>query len=226
MKARWKSPLGQFVLTLGVASLISIGLYAYGAILTNSLYFGFFIWNLFLAWLPLVFALRLQRVLTTKAWSSWEGLLTSFLWLIFLPNSFYMVSDYIHLKGIAREDLLYMVVMFTAFIFTCIMLGFASLYIVHQQLKRRLGEPAANAWVSATILLCSIAIYLGRDLRWNSWDILVNPGGLLFDVSERLLHISEYPRMVLTIASFFILISTMYYVLVKSAQLARSLPDD
>lgn len=224
MKAQLQTPLGQFVLALGVASLVSTGLYLYGAVLTNSLYFGFFIWNLFLAWLPLVFALYLRKVLKTKLWSSWEGLFASFLWLIFLPNSFYMVSDYIHLSRIDADNLLYMTVMFTAFIFTCIILGFASLYIVHRELKRRLKEPSASMWVGVTILLCSIAIYLGRDLRWNSWDILINPGGLLFDVSERLLHISEYPRMLITIGSFAVLIGTIYYVLLKGVQLARSLP--
>jgi uncharacterized membrane protein len=74
--------------------------------------------------------------------------------------------------------------------------------------------PAASAWrfVWLVLLLCSLAIYIGRDLRWNSWDILASPAGLLFDLSERLLKVDEYGAMVGTIMMFFGLLGGMYYV--------------
>jgi uncharacterized membrane protein len=196
-------------------------LFVYGAWRNHSLAFDYLVWNLFLAWLPLVFAIRLVALLRRKLWSSWEGLATSLLWLVFLPNSFYMISDFIHLQELPRVDVLYDAVMFTAFIYTGVALGFSSLYLVHLQLRRRLSARAAAGWVAVTLFICSSAVYMGRDLRWNSWDILTNPGGLLFDVSDRLQHPAAYPQMLVTIITFFVLLATIYNLLWRGTRLIR-----
>lgn len=219
-----RSPRGQFVIALLVSSLVSVGLFFYGAWRNQSITYDYLCWNLFLAWLPLIFAVRLARVLQRKLWSSWEALLTSILWLVFLPNSFYMISDFIHLKGVPSVDLMFDAVMFTSFVCTGVVLGFSSLYLVHLQLRRRFSDRAAGAWIGLVLLLCSIAVYLGRDLRWNSWDILVNPGGLLFDISDRLQHPAAYPQMLVSIAAFFVLLATIYNLLWSASKLLRRLP--
>ena len=146
------------------------------------------------------------------------------LWLAFLPNSFYMISDFIHLQDVQRVDVLYDAVMFTAFIYTGVILGFSSLYLIHLQLRRRLSAISASVWIGATLLMCGVGIYLGRDLRWNSWDILTNPGGLLFDISDRLLHPEAYPQMLITVLSFFVLLSAMYGLLWRGARLLSRNP--
>lgn len=215
----------RYLLALVASSLVSLALFGFGAWRNHSLDFNYLVWNLFLAWLPLVFALRLVMVLRDKAWTSWEGLATSVLWLVFLPNSFYMISDFIHLQDVRRVDILYDTLMFTAFIYTGVVLGFSSLYLIHHQLKKRLSERSAAGLIAATLLLCSSAIYLGRDLRWNSWDILTNPGGLLFDVSDRLLHPTSYPHMLLSIVTFFILLSMIYSLLWQGARLVSELAE-
>lgn len=76
-------------------------------------------------------------------------------------------------------------------------------------------------WMALTLLICSFAIYVGRDLRWNSWDILTNPGGLLFDVSDRLLHPAAYPQMLVTVIAFFALLASMYSLVWAGAALLR-----
>jgi uncharacterized membrane protein len=201
------------VVALAAASAVSLGLFAYGAWRNHSLTFNYLVWNLFLAWLPLLFSLRLIQVLAQKHWSSWEGIGWSLLWLIFLPNSFYMISDFIHLQDVRRVDVLYDAIMFTAFIYTGVILGFSSLYLIHRQLKKRLNARSAAGWIGVTLFVCSAAVYVGRDLRWNSWDILINPGGVLFDISDRLIHFSVYPQMLITIISFFVLLASMYLML-------------
>jgi len=219
------SARSRYLLALGTSSLVSIGLFSFGAWRNHSFDFNYLIWNLFLAWLPLVFAVRLVIVLRRKAWTSWEGLSLSFVWLVLLPNSFYMISDFIHLRDVERVDILYDTLMFTAFIYTGVVLGFSSLYLIHHQLQRRASRQVTVGLIAATLLACSSAIYLGRDLRWNSWDILTNPGGLLFDVSDRLLHPTSYPHMLLSIVTFFILLCAMYGLLWQGARLVRQLPD-
>lgn len=212
----------QFVATLLLSSLVSIGLFLYGAHRNHSWEFAYFIWNLFLAWLPLVFAIWLVAILRRKLWSSWEAMGVSVLWLLFLPNSFYMVSDFIHLDEVRRVDIVYDAVMFTSFIFVAVFMGLTSLYLVHQEFRKRFTRLGSTAWLTAIFILCSFAIYLGRDLRWNSWDVLTNPGGLLFDVSDRLMHPSAYPQMFLTVGSFFVLLSSMYTLAWKTVQLIRA----
>ena len=145
----------------------------------------------------------------------------SVLWLVFLLNSFYMISDFIHLQDVRRVDLIYDTIMMTSFIYTGVTLGFSSLYLIHLQLRRRFSRWAAAWWVAFTLLLSSAAVYVGRDLRWNSWDILTNPGGVLFDISDRVLHPVSYPQMLVTIISFFVLLMSMYGLLWRGARLLR-----
>ena len=133
----------KFVLALAASTFVSIGFFAYGAYRNHSLAFDYLIWNLFLAWVPLLLAVWLTNILRTQLWSSWKAIAVSFLWLIFLPNSFYMISDFIHLQEIPRIDILYDALMLTSFIYTGVLLGFVSLYMVHQHLRRRFSHRLA-----------------------------------------------------------------------------------
>lgn len=198
------------MLALCLATAVSVGLLLGGAIVESGVVPAYLLWNLFLAWVPFGLALWLQYVLRRRRWSSWLGLLLTAAWLAFLPNSFYMVSDFIHLPEVAQEQLLYTVVLFTSFIYTAVLLGISSVYIVHAELRQRLSGWRAAACIGVTLLLCSVAMYVGRDLRWNTWDVLFDPAGVLFDVSSRLLHPAQYGAMLAVIAPFFVLIASMY----------------
>ncbi|MBC7582111.1 DUF1361 domain-containing protein [Aeromicrobium sp.] len=219
------NPTTQFVLMLLVATGASLVLLAADSLHNHSFYFSYLIWNLFLAWLPLLFAWWLLAVLKRKLWSSWEAIGVSVLWLAFLPNSFYMVSDFIHLREVSYRNLLYDAVMLTSFISVAVVLGVCSLYLVHREVIRRFTNRTSGIWLFAVILVCSFAIYLGRDLRWNSWDILTNPGGLLFDVSDRLMHPAAYPEMMLTTAIFFILMCMFYGIAWFTVHMIHGWPD-
>lgn len=214
-----QSPKKQFILALVLSSIVSEGLFGYGVLHNHNLDFDYLSVNLVLAWLPLVFAVRLSSVLRTKLWSSWEGLALSGLWLVFLPNSFYMISDFIHLQDVSQTNAVYDALILTAFVYTGVTIGFSSLFLIHLNLKRRFSTHASAAWMATTLFICSVAIYFGRDLRWSSWDVLTNPGGLLVDVSDRMQHFTSYPEMIITIIAFFILLCTMYNVLWRGTHL-------
>lgn len=218
MKQRW-SPRAEFLLALVFSSGVSVAFFLYGAWRNHSFTFGYLPWDLFLAWVPLLLTVWLTRILRQKPWSSWEGITASILWLLFLPNSFYMISDFIHLLDVQRVDVLYDAIMFTSFIYTAVLLGFASLYLIHLELNKRLKPRAAAGWIAATLLFSSFAIYVGRDLRWNSWDVLTNPGGLLFDISDRFLHPANYPQMFISVISFFVLLMSMYWLIWRGSKL-------
>jgi uncharacterized membrane protein len=193
-------------------TVVSVGLYLAGALANRNLQFDYLLWNLFLAWLPLLLTAALLRDLRRRPWTSWRPFALTLLWLVLLPNTFYMISDFVHIQDVMRHNLLYDVVMFTAFIFTAVLLGFASLSMVHAGLRRRLTKRGADSLVGVILFLCSFAIYLGRDLRWNSWDVLVNPAGILFDVSDHIIHPLQGGALLSITFSFFVLLSSLYVV--------------
>jgi uncharacterized membrane protein len=136
-----------------------------------------------------------------------------------------MISDFIHLRDVPRLDVLYDTVLFTSFIYTAVLLGFASMYTLHLELKKRVSVRTAGILMALTLLICSIGIYIGRDLRWNSWDVVTNPAGLLFDISDRILHPRSYPQMFTTILSFFALLGSMYLLAWNGAKAIRRIPN-
>ncbi len=197
---------------LGLASLVSISFYIVEALGRHDGSYWYLVWNLFLAWLPLLLATWLMIMLPSYGWNSWPAIILTLAWLGFLPNSFYLISDFIHLAIISSGNVLYDAVMILSFALNGLLLGFLSLYIVHRQLLRRLAARSAHMVVAAVLLLTSFAMYLGRDLRWNSWDVLTNPGGILFDVSDRILHPFAHPATFTTTLMFFVLLGGIYVV--------------
>jgi uncharacterized membrane protein len=211
-RQRLLSARERVVVSLAGLTLVSAVLYVAGAIANRSMQFDYLLWNLFLAWLPLAVTVLLLRSLRTHLWSSWQSLGLTFIWLVLLPNSFYMISDFVHIQDVMRNNLLYDVVMFTSFIFTAALLGFSSLYMIHTELRKRVSLRNSSTLIGIIVFLCSFAIYLGRDLRWNSWDVLLNPAGILFDVSDHLIHPFHNGDMFTTTLSFFVLLGSLYIV--------------
>lgn len=181
----------------------------------------FLVWNLVLAALPLLFAVLLRKRLATTSWLVWQNLALTSFWLLFLPNSFYLVTDLIHLHQTYEVNIYYDVVMFMSFIVNGFILGYMSLYLVHVELARRVRRRDAHIIVLLVLLLVSFAIFLGRFLRWNSWDVFLHPAGLLFDVSNQLID-PVSPSAFVTTTSFFILLSTSYAVVWSLAMYAHS----
>jgi uncharacterized membrane protein len=198
---------------LALSSGISLGLYAFGLIFYGAGEFWFLNWNLLLAWLPVLFMLLLIQHINHNRWSSWQGVLFTFLWLAFLPNSFYLLSDLIHLAYLNTTNLLYFVVLLFSFSFNGLILGYLSLYLFHEQLLKRLDRRTSAGFVAVVLLVCSFAIYLGRYLRWSTWDIVLHPVGVVFDVSDRFVNPSAYGQTFQVTFWFFILLASMYFVL-------------
>src|SRR6185436_16934203 len=130
--------VGDLVLqALAALSLLSVFLYIVCARYYGAGPFWFLNWNLILAWLPLIFAWLLVDHLKKGRWASWAGGGLTLLWLAFLPNSFYLITDFIHLGYANPARLLYYVMMLFAFSLSGLFLGFVSLYLVHRELIKR-----------------------------------------------------------------------------------------
>lgn len=203
------------------ASAVSIDLYIIGLLFYHAAGFWFLSWNLLLAWLPVLFMLLLVQYLKNGRWISWQGLLITFLWLGFLPNSFYLVSDLIHLAFLETNNFMYFVVLLFSFAFNGLILGYLSLYIFHEQLLKRIKPRPAATWVVTVLLLCSFAVYLGRYLRWNTWDIILHPFGVVFYITERFIDPGSYGQTFQVTFWFFILLTAFYFILRQVVQAIR-----
>jgi len=210
-------------LALAAATLVSVLLFFVGALRNHSLYFDYLMWNLFLAWIPMGLMLWLERVLRNNLWSSWPALAITVAFVGFLPNTFYMVTDVIHLQEVHRADMIFDVIMFSSFILNAFILGLIGTFMFHMELRKRVTVAKSWTLLGVLVFAASFAIYIGRDLRWNTWDILLNPASILFEVSDRLLAPMAHPELFTTTIGFFMLIMSTYVVLWYAVRAARQL---
>ena len=134
---------------------------------TGDAYYRFLVWNLILAWVPLVLAMVAYGRARRRVDLTVAVLLVP--WLLFFPNAPYLLTDFIHL-GEGPAPLWYDALMLSAFAWTGLMLGFASLYLVQMILRRAFGTVVAWLGVVVALSLGSIGVYVGRFIRFNSWD--------------------------------------------------------
>jgi uncharacterized membrane protein len=110
------------------------------------------------------------------------------MWLLFLPNAPYLVTDLIHLRPHEDAPFWFDLIMLSAFAWTGFFLGLVSLILMQEVIRKAAGTIASWLFVFAALGLSSFGIYLGRFLRWNSWDVFFNPLQLLADIAVRLRH--------------------------------------
>lgn len=145
--------------------------------------FGFLGWNLLLAWIPYLAALRIDRQERAGApWSArWFWIV---LWLAFLPNAPYIITDFIHLQYRPPVPIWYDMVMLFAFASTGLMLGLLSMFEVRNTLRQHVTIWQTEGFMLLAIGMSGFGVWLGRFQRWNSWDILANPLGLVRDLAH------------------------------------------
>jgi uncharacterized membrane protein len=172
------------IAALLAASLLCVALVEIRTHETGDSYYRFLVWNLILAWVPLAFAVAAYaRARRRRSDAVVAVLLVP--WLLFFPNAPYLLTDFIHL-GEGPAPLWYDALMLSAFAWTGLMLGFGSLYLVQLILRRAFGTAIAWAAVLAALALASVGVYIGRFIRFNSWDALLHPLRVAEVVREQL----------------------------------------
>jgi uncharacterized membrane protein len=149
---------------------------------TGYLLFAFLVWNLILAWLPFLLA----TVVIMFHGKHYVTFFFSILWLLFFPNALYIVTDLLHLWPRGDVPLWYDMILLMSFALTGLCLGFASLAMMQTQAADRWGRGGGWLFVLAVLALSGFGVYIGRFLRWNSWDVFSNPLSLLIDLHVNL----------------------------------------
>jgi len=144
--------------------------------LTQSLFLHhWLVWNVFLALLPPLFAWFFMRCQVKGL-----RLALAVLWFLFFPNSPYLVTDLIHLAHLSFDHwgegralypwLTLMQVGISMFLATS--MGLWSLSVMHRAMRRWRGPVAGWLMAGLVCIAGGYAVYLGRFLRFNSWDVL------------------------------------------------------
>lgn len=191
MKKLFKSTKGLLFLLISFC----IFLWVIRISMTNSLFFGFLIWNLFLAYVPYFISSIIKEKMQNS--SKFKLIIALFVWLIFLPNAPYIITDFIHLNH-AKANLVWLdIFILFAFSSTGLILAITSLIDVYKIINKKWNLQYANYFSISATFLCGFGIYLGRFLRFNSWDIITSPISI---IKKSLLSINDPKTWFITIS--------------------------
>lgn len=150
---------------------------------TKSVYGLSLCWNLFLAVLPLFFSNKARH-----SEKKWPALLWMALWLLFFPNAVYIITDIFHLDDDVALARWFSLVLLTSAALNGLIYGLLSLRNIEIRLRAMIPARYIRIVVFGLLMLCGYGIYLGRYLRWNSWDVITSPVALGSDISQHMIH--------------------------------------
>jgi uncharacterized membrane protein len=190
---------------------------------SGSEFYRFLVWNLVLAWVPLVFALAAYA--GARRGASVASFVFGVLWLLFFPNAPYLLTDFIHLTETPTTPLWYDALMLASFAWTGLLLGYASLYLMQMIWERAVG---ALSWVGvvAALALASFGVYVGRFLRFNSWDALVRPRRLAQVIHANLENPLQHPRLIASLVALTASLTIGYLIVYGAAGTQLELDGD
>ena len=115
-------------------SALAVGMLVARMRVFHSVELRFMVWNLFLAWLPWLFALPM-RLLPSRRGHGWKVMPWFAAWLLFLPNAPYMITDLLHVRYSDHAPVWFDASMLFLFAWTGCLLGFHSLRVVHERIE-------------------------------------------------------------------------------------------
>ena len=186
-------------------------------IYTGRITFLSLVWNLFLAYIPYF----ITKIISTRpGWikeKKWF-ILFFLLWLICIPNSFYILTDLFHL-GDQRNDYIapqwYDLALILSFAWNGLMIGILSV----RHMEKIIGKifPGLNEFLFLypVMWLNALGIYIGRYLRFNSWDVVSDPFQLFDDIAHLLMHPFIYKETWAMVFCYSILMTLMYLTIKK-----------
>jgi uncharacterized membrane protein len=213
-----QSKISVFRLPFSTASLLVLSSLASGLMLfyrlyaTGSFYYFFLLWNLILAWLPYLISFAFVDLPVFRS-----GRVKAFVlfasWLLFLPNSPYLLTDLVHLTARQGIPLWFDALLIVMFAWTGLLLGLKSIARVHHYLKLSFSVLISRSLLAFVILSCSFGIYVGRILRWNSWDLVIQPVPLSKSILAQFLHPFHHQQTFGMTLAFSLFLTISYYTL-------------
>ena len=192
---------------LALLSAFCLFIEVFRIIFARNICFIFLPWNLLLAWVPLWLAMKIKD--EAKPLKLFVLICS---WLVFFPNAPYLITDFLHLRKHDNFPFWYDVFLLFTFAFNGFMLGIISSLLVFNKMKEQLGVWKAKTFMLLTMLISGYGIYVGRFLRYNSWDVLTDPWQIMAGTLSRILHPLLYPRTYGVTLMAGILLSLTFFI--------------
>lgn len=190
------------LVALALASVLCFGLVQFRAVYTDHVAFTAFLWNLFLAWIPLGATLPIYWMRRSRG-RTWPVVFVCFVvWFLFFPNAPYIVTDLQHLAPRPGVPLWYDLITIMSFALTGLFIGYLSLYLMQEVVRGWYGKAVSWAFALGMLGVSAFGIYLGRFVRWNSWDALTAPIETVTDAA-RLANPAVNPQALAFSGTFF-----------------------
>lgn len=173
--------------------------------------FLFLNWNLFLAFIPwLCSSISIQ--LQTRKWGKFLVIPTLLVWLLFFPNAPYILTDLFHIKyNSTAAPIWFDTTLILAFAWTGLIYGISSLSNIAFIIGKYISQKWSSVIITTMLFITAFGVYLGRYLRWNSWDIVHQPSLLFSDISDRFVHPFSHPRTWGMTIMLGVLLNMMYW---------------
>lgn len=208
MKKFIRSPRFKMNALLVLMTLFCFSLSLFRYYISETKVFFFLNWNLFLAWIPLFLS---TFILIFNIKSKISVAVIIIVWILFFPNSPYILTDLFHLKARNTIPIWYDLIVILSYAWTGLICGFLSLNDIEKLLSGYSKQRIINGIVVLFLFISSFGVYLGRFLRWNSWDVLNNPFGLFNDIVVRLIYPLEYTKTWGVTLLMGIMLNFMYF---------------
>jgi uncharacterized membrane protein len=140
-------------------------------------------WNLLLAAVPWLISLIISSNFVRKRSKILTAVLF-FIWLLFFPNAPYIITDLYYLRNHPERMFWYDLIMLLMFAWTGLLLGFLSLDKIKESLAGKLSRVKSAIIICVLLFICAFGVYLGRGMRWNSWEIFLEPRKFFLDVID------------------------------------------
>ncbi|MFA6355193.1 MAG: DUF1361 domain-containing protein [Candidatus Paceibacterota bacterium] len=179
-------------------------------ILFGNTSFIYILWNVFLAAIPF-FISYILLLYTNK-----DNIIKPFfiigfiLWLLFLPNSPYVITDFIHLGRFHAVPIMYDMFLLFASAWVALLMGLYSISHMEKILLLKFSKKVTNILIITIILFTSFGVYVGRYLRFNSWDFFISNNSLITSIWKIFTESNGYANVYGYTALFFIFIYTSY----------------
>lgn len=179
-------------------------------VIWDKMSFLYILWNIFLAFIPFLISFTLLSFLKDGKFNKLILIAGFILWILFIPNAPYLVTDIIHLGTTKVVPILYDTLLLFSSAWLGMILFFYSLSHIEQIIQMRFSKRNTSIIIGIIILLVSFGIYIGRFLRFNSWDVFFNHTFLIKHVWEIFSQATAHMAVYLYTLLFFSFLYLFY----------------
>lgn len=203
-------PIAEALGPILVLSALTLVLYSQAEeVLGTDRHFAWVQLNLALAWIPYALSSLVAIWARVQPKMVWLALPVAAVWVVYYPNAPYVVTDLIHIRQYAESVPWFDTLLASTVALTGVVIALASLRTFHVIVRNAWGRVAGIVFATSVICASAVGVYIGRFLRWNSWDVLEHTSEILQRVPAG--EAASRPRLLLFASVFAVVQGCVYW---------------